>query len=122
MGSLGKNYSLDSLKIIQEETKELQINYQYHPLRNKGKSLDVPYIHQVYDVPDWFSGYSACAPTAAMMAIAYYRKLPHWDCWCHYHKCHWGKYICEEYNYRKYTYCPVLRVIFPKMRSRCSYS
>jgi hypothetical protein len=104
MGYLGKNYTLDSLKLIREEPKELKIKHEYNQGINKSKSLDVPYIHQVYDVPDWFSGYWACAPTTAMMAIAYYQKLPYWDCQCHYHKCHWGKYICEQYNYREVTY------------------
>jgi len=41
------------------------------------------------------------------MAIAYYRKLPYWDCWCSYpygHTSHFGNYICSQYNYREVTY------------------
>ena len=37
----------------------------------------VPYINQVYDTPDDFTGYNhACNATAALMAIEYYGKLP----------------------------------------------
>jgi len=70
-------------------------------------SIDVPYLNQVYDTPDWHNGHWSCAPTAAMMAIAYYRKLPHWDCWCSQpsgHESHFGNYICAEYNYREQVY------------------
>lgn len=70
-------------------------------------SLDIPYIHQVYDTPDWFNGNWACAPTTALMAIIYYRRLPHWDCQCstpYPHTSHWGRYICERYHYREVDY------------------
>jgi hypothetical protein len=70
-------------------------------------SIDVPYLHQVYDVPDWFNGHWACAPTTAMMAIAYYSKLPEWDCWCsspYGHTSHFGRYLCELYHYFEVDY------------------
>ncbi|KQC12996.1 MAG: hypothetical protein APR63_09755 [Desulfuromonas sp. SDB] len=65
-------------------------------------SFDVPYYHQVYDVPDWFNGHWACAPTTAIMAIDYYKKLPPWDCWCtspYGHPSSMGRYVCERYHY-----------------------
>ncbi|MCX8173989.1 MAG: C39 family peptidase [Thermoplasmata archaeon] len=68
---------------------------------------NVPYIHQVYDTPDWFNGHWACGATSAMMAIAYYGILPHWDCNVsvpYPHVSHWGRYICEIYTYNGYTY------------------
>ena len=70
-------------------------------------SIDVPYYHQVYDVPDWFNGHWACAPTTAIMAIAYYNKLPYWNCWCSNpsgHTSHFGRYLCELYHYREVDY------------------
>jgi len=68
---------------------------------------NVPYIHQVYDTPDWFNGHWACGATSAMMAIAYYGILPYWDCTVsvpYPHVSHWGRYICEIYTYNNYTY------------------
>lgn len=70
-------------------------------------SIDVPYINQVYDTPDWFNGHWACAPSTALMAIAYYAKLPVWSCWCsapYGHTSNYGRYICEHYQYREVNY------------------
>jgi hypothetical protein len=42
-----------------------------------------------------------------MMAIAYYDKLPKWDCWCsapYGHTSHFGRYMCEVYHYREIDY------------------
>lgn len=72
-----------------------------------GKLITAPYIHQVYDTPDWFNGNAACAPTTAMMVLAYYNKLPYWDTQCsspYAHTSHYGRYICEIYHFRKYNY------------------
>ena len=79
-------------------------HYAYPQARD---SIDVPYLHQVYDSPDWFNGHWACAPTTAMMAIAYYNRLPQWDCWCsspYGHTSHFGRYMCEVYHYREVDY------------------
>jgi hypothetical protein len=70
-------------------------------------SIDVPYYHQVYDSPDWFNGHWACAPTTAIMAIAYYNKLPGWTCTCsnpYAHTSDFGRYLCELYHYREVDY------------------
>ncbi|MEO0189804.1 MAG: T9SS type A sorting domain-containing protein [candidate division WOR-3 bacterium] len=95
-------------KILFKSTKPLKINY-YNISSDFGSrdSIDVPYVHQVYDTPDWHNGHASCAPTTAIMAIAYYRKLPYWDCWCstpYGHTSHFGNYICAIYNYREVTY------------------
>ncbi|HEY4799366.1 MAG TPA: hypothetical protein VII99_09855, partial [Bacteroidia bacterium] len=42
----------------------------------------VPYVHQVYDTPDWHYGSGSCAPTTSIMALAYYNRLPYWDITC----------------------------------------
>ncbi len=73
----------------------------------KGDSLDVPYIHQVYDTPDWFNGHWACAPSTALMAISYYGLLPQWNCQCSYPYSHispFGNYICERYMFNESDY------------------
>jgi hypothetical protein len=68
---------------------------------------DVPYIHQVYDTPDWFNGHWACGATSAMMVISYYKILPYWDCTVsqpYSHVSHYGRYICEKYTFNGVTY------------------
>ncbi len=69
--------------------------------------LDVPYINQVYDTPDWFNGHSACGPTTSMMALAYFNILPAWETSCSkpsWHINNWGKYISEVYSFRGTTF------------------
>jgi Tol biopolymer transport system component len=99
---------LAHIKRIYRLSEPIELNYSY-PKSDFGirDSLNVPYIHQVYDTPDWHNGHWSCAPTTAMMAIAYYRKLPYWDSWCsspHGHTSHFGNYICSIYHYREITY------------------
>jgi len=103
-----KDNALQDTKVLYPQYNELKMNY-YNINSDFGTrdSIDVPYVHQVYDTPDWHNGNWSCAPTTAMMAIFYYRKLPYWDCWCsspYGHTSHFGNYICAEYNYREVTY------------------
>lgn len=99
---------LSSLEIIATLPTPLTADNPYpRPDFGPRDSIDVPYLNQVYDTPDWHDGHWSCAPTTAMMAIAYYRKLPYWDCWCSQpsgHESHFGNYICDDYNYREMTY------------------
>ena len=70
-------------------------------------SLDCPYIHQVYDTPDWFNGSWSCGPTSCMMAQAKYDILPHRDITCSWpysHTSHWGWYIPNLYSFNGFTY------------------
>jgi len=70
-------------------------------------SFQAPYIHQVYDTPNWFNGHWACGATSAMMALAYYDVLPAWPCNCsspYSHQSKYGRYICENYSFNGYTY------------------
>jgi len=69
--------------------------------------LDIPYINQVYDTPDWFNGNWACGPTSAMMVIAYYKLLPKWDIFCSWpngHYSSYGNYIADKYYFRQMDY------------------
>jgi hypothetical protein len=70
----------------------------------------VPYIHQVYDTPDWHSGSGSCAPTTAMMAIAYFNKLPKWpitSSWPTAHTSNYGNYVAEKYRFNEVYYSDV---------------
>jgi hypothetical protein len=69
--------------------------------------LDIPYVHQAYDTPDWFNGDWACAPTQAIMLLAYYNVLPPWPTPCstpsiHYNN--WGNYVSTQYQFRQTQY------------------
>lgn len=67
----------------------------------------VPYMHQVYDTPNWFNGHWACNATSAMMCVAYYKILPYWDCIVsvpYSHVSHYGNYVSEIYSYNGHTY------------------
>jgi flagellar hook assembly protein FlgD len=69
--------------------------------------FDAPYVHQVYDVPDWFDGHSACGATSAIMGLAYYKILPPWPCTASYptlHTSDYGRYICEIYEFNGFRY------------------
>lgn len=71
-------------------------------------TLDIPYINQLYDTPDYFNGSAACAPTSAMMVLAYYNILPQWNIRCSWpypgHYSPWGRYISDEYRFRQINY------------------
>ncbi len=70
-------------------------------------TFNAPYLHQVYDVPNWFNGHWACGATSAMMAIAFYNILPEWNYNCsspYSHISKFGRYICDIYTYNGYTY------------------
>jgi hypothetical protein len=69
--------------------------------------LDVPYVNQVYDTPDWFNGHAACGPTTAIMLLAYYNLLPVLETWCSWpavHVTQWGSYVSERYYFRQTDY------------------
>lgn len=70
-------------------------------------ALDVPYVHQVYDTPDWFNGHWACAPTQAIMVMAYHNVLPPWEITCTWPSRHvtpWGNYVASPYRFRGNTF------------------
>ena len=69
--------------------------------------LDIPYVHQLYDTPDWFNGNSACAPTQAIMVLAYYGMLPQWNITCSEPSPHvtpWGNYVADKYRFRLWEF------------------
>ncbi len=69
--------------------------------------FDIPYVHQVYDTPDWFNGYSACGGTSAVMCLAYYNLIEPWPVEVSYpysHTSYFGNYICRKYEFNDYTF------------------
>lgn len=102
-----KDFTLKKIKIIFKIDTLIPFHFNINSNFGSKDSINVPYIHQVYDTPDWHNGHWSCAPTTAMMAIAYYRKLPEWDVSCSYpytHTSHFGNYICSRYNYMNISY------------------
>ena len=70
-------------------------------------TLNVPYINQLYDTPGNFNGSAACAPTSAMMVLAFYNILPVWNTYCanpYHHYNSWGNYISNNYYFRQSFY------------------
>jgi len=96
------------IKVTISDSKDLINGYpNSHQIKSESDGMPVPYLHQVYDVPDWFWGYYACAPTAAAMVLAYYNILPRWETRCsspYSHYSYWGRYICERYYYLEQDY------------------
>ncbi len=87
------------------------IEPKFYQITNTQKAiteLDMPYVHQVYDTPDWHNGHWSCAPTAASMVLAYYELLPKWEGWCSWpspgHTNQYGRYVADRYKYKEYYY------------------
>ncbi len=105
--SINNDCKLSNLNVIKinSDVQESQINYNF--IGENKLSLNIPYVHQVYDVPDWHSGYSSCAPSTAAMLIGYYGVVPPWSGTCSYPFSHvnsYGRYVCERYRYRQVDY------------------
>ncbi|MFZ4622495.1 MAG: C39 family peptidase, partial [Bacteroidota bacterium] len=87
--------------------KRQQINA---PMTAAAVSFEMPYVHQVWDTPDWYNGSAACGATSSIMVIAYYHLVPKWDVWCSAsgsspaHNSPYGRYVCESYTFREYGY------------------
>jgi len=68
----------------------------------------VPYVNQVYDTPEWHYGNGSCAPTTAIMAIAYYNKVPQWPITTSNgignHTSVYGAYVADKYRLDEYYF------------------
>ena len=80
------------------------------PVTAAAVSFDMPFVHQVWDTPDWYNGSAACGATSSIMVIAYYHLVPKWDVWCSAsgpspgHNSPYGRYVCESYTFREFGY------------------
>ncbi|MCX7954882.1 MAG: PKD domain-containing protein [Bacteroidales bacterium] len=99
-------------KYIVYKANKIAQSYVF-PKNNKADILvpgTVPYVHQVYDTPSWHEGWGSCAPTTAIMAIAYYNKLPQWPTTVNHgyswdpHVSLYGSYVADKYRYNEWYY------------------
>jgi hypothetical protein len=70
-------------------------------------NLNVPFIHQLWDTPDWFDGNWACGPTAAAMVIAYYgllEPIPVRAQWPFPHTTQFGWYVANAFTHNQYRF------------------
>ncbi len=78
------------------------------PGRAPEAEIDVPWMHQRWDSPDWFNGSWSCGPSSCIMAAQYYDRLTPDSIWCSSpapgHWSSWGRYIPEEFTFLGYTY------------------
>lgn len=68
---------------------------------------EFPYTHQVYDTPDTHYGYGSCAPTCAIMAVAYYNILPEWPTpvtKLFPHTSYYGSYVATRYRLNEHYF------------------
>ncbi len=70
--------------------------------------VDVPWMHQRWDTPDWFNGSWSCGPSSCMMAAQYYDRLTPDSIWCSSpspgHWAPWGGYIPSIFTFLGVTY------------------
>lgn len=93
-----------------EERSKPKLSVRYYEIKGETegiKTLDIPYVNQVYDTPDWHNGHSSCGATAGVMTLAYFNILPKWEGFCstpsqHYNN--FGRYVAEKYRYREAAY------------------
>lgn len=87
-------------------------NFIHQKNRNNEVVLEkeIPYVHQVYDVPSWSNGYAACAPTTSVMAFAYFNRLPEWPVEVDHgqtwdpHVNSFGSYVTDKYYFNGYYF------------------
>jgi hypothetical protein len=102
--------ALQSAQVIAEPTvleTSLTPEVDQSPITASTVTLDVPYIHQVYDTPDEFVGSWACAPTSAVMILAYHGIVdpdPITVSSPSPHTSDYGAYVSREYTYGENTY------------------
>jgi len=100
---------LSNTSIIYHSAEALAIAYYQTPLNKAIVQIPgtVPYVHQVYDTPDWHYGYGSCSPTTCIMAIAYYNLLPKWQDSVSSPTAHisdYGKYVADKYTLNEIYY------------------
>ncbi|MBU0488519.1 MAG: fibronectin type III domain-containing protein [Bacteroidetes bacterium] len=106
---LSKSRSILSETTIYTHSGNLTIDffdvYAFHQFNNRSYSRlsPAPYVHQVYDTPDWHNGSGSCKPTSAVMALAFYNRVPQWptltDNGGTNHVNNYGSYVADKYRY-----------------------
>lgn len=98
-----------SVQLLYNNINPLNINRQVFPNSVQSTTFipgTVPYINQVYDTPEWHYGYGSCAPASALMAVAYYNKIPKWPIITSNgvgsHTSDYGAYVADKYTLSTY--------------------
>lgn len=106
--NIANNYRSEP-QIIYKHEGALEISF--HNIKSQKAEVyipgDVPYTHQVYDTPDEHYGYGSCAPTCAIMAIAYYNILPQWPktvTKLYPHTSNYGYYVSTKYRLNEHYF------------------
>lgn len=89
------------------ETKSIEYDKESAKTRANVYISGVPYVNQVWDTPDFHSGYASCAPSTAIMAIGFMNKLPKWEItitkgWTHTNN--YGGYVADKYYFNDVYY------------------
>ena len=113
---------VSALRIIEPFQSEKRISIAGFEMAISDKSYDfkkpsklaadvtisnVPYLHQVYDTPDWWNGHSSCGASSALMAVQYYSLLPDHPITCsspYSHNHDFGWYVPSNYTFNGHTY------------------
>ncbi|KAH3743498.1 flagellar basal body rod modification protein [Pelomyxa schiedti] len=70
-------------------------------------NLDVPMVHQKWDVPTWYDGSWGCGPTSTLMAVAYWGRLLPYTIWLDEPDSHtndYGWYVPNVYTWGETTF------------------
>lgn len=106
-----RSFDIENLELINGEKRtKPKLSLKYYEIKRETedvKTLDIPYVNQVYDTPDWHNGHSSCGATAGVMTLAYFNILPKWEGFCstpsqHYNN--YGRYVAEKYRFREKAY------------------
>lgn len=108
---------LKSQNIILDYSTSIHIRHYKNLHKNRSAKDEatayiehVPYVHQVYDTPDFHEGKGSCAPTTSIMAIAFYNRLPEWPTKITKFKDdstytrNYGSYIADKYHFNEFFY------------------
>ncbi|MCD6531897.1 T9SS type A sorting domain-containing protein [bacterium] len=102
----GSRITLSAPQLVRRGT-ECPIAEYRKPTPREKSDLWVPYLHQKWDVPDYFNGAASCGPSSGLMAIQRYDKLPPHPITCsnpYPHTHDFGWYVPNEYEYNGYVY------------------
>jgi len=112
--SLNFDKSITDSHLIGNCSESLHIRYFNVPItENKHRDIvkieGVPYVHQVFDTPTWHDGYGSCAPSTAIMALAYYNVVPPWPTSVNHppvqpHTNDYGSYVADKYWFNAFFY------------------
>lgn len=111
VNSQSTNNGISSIQLLYNNANPLNINRQSFPNSVQSTTFipgTVPYINQVYDTPEWHYGCGSCAPASALMAAAYYNKIPKWPITTSNgvgnHTSNYGAYVADKYTLSEYYY------------------